>query len=332
MKKLLAILTTFVVLFSALSVTGCTPAPEPVTKIGYFFNTFVSITFYSDADAKYFEDCENLCGKYENLLSRTVEGSDIYNINHGNGEPVEVDPETAQLVSIALSFCEKTDGAVDITVAPLMDAWNFTGEEDEKTPPSREEIDRLLEHVNYKNVSVNGNTVTLSDPEAAIDLGFIAKGYIADRLKEYLVGKGVKSALINLGGNIQLIGSKPDGGDYIIGIKKPFAEGGKEETMTTLSLSDTSSVSSGIYERCFTYDGKLYHHILDSKTGYPVENDLYQVTILCKDSVYADALSTTLMILGKEEGLRFLEGEDYEAHAAFVDNKYELSFSPDFPE
>ena len=331
-KKYIAILTSFIVLLPLFLFPGCTPYAEPINKIGYFFNTFVSITFYNDADAKYFEDCENLCRKYENLLSRTVEGSDIYRINNAGGEPVTIDDETAELLQIALSFCEKTDGAVDITVAPLMDAWNFTGEETDKIPPSEAEIYQLLSHVNYKNITLDGNTVTLSDPEAAIDLGFIAKGYIADRLKEFLVEKGVKSAIINLGGNIQLIGSKPDGGDYLIGIKKPFSNAGKEETLTTLSLSDISSVSSGIYERCFTYDGTLYHHILDPKTGYPVNNDLYQVTILCKDSVYADALSTTLMLLGKEEGLRFLENEDFEAHAAFVNNKNELSFSPDFPE
>ena len=149
MKKLLSLLTTFVVLFSALFFSGCTPVAEPVTKVGYFFNTFVSITFYSDEDARLFTECENLCNKYENMLSRTVEGSDIYKINHAGGAPVTVNEETAELITTALSFCENTEGAVDITVAPLMDAWNFTGEEENKIPPSNDVINDLLEHVNY---------------------------------------------------------------------------------------------------------------------------------------------------------------------------------------
>ncbi len=326
---------SFIILFSfcilILTLTdGCTPAVEPITKACFFFNTYVSVTFYSEQDAAYFEDCENLCRKYENMLSRTVEGSDIYRINTANGTPVTVTDETASLINDALLYCEKSNGAIDITVAPLMELWNFTGEETEKTPPSEEDIKLALTHVNYRNVLVEGNTVTLTDPDAAIDLGFIAKGYIADRLKEDLIEKGVSSALINLGGNIQLIGSKPDGGDFIIGVKRPFTT--KDETMTTVSASDSSFATSGIYERCFTYNDTLYHHILDPKTGYPVQNTLYQVSVLCPDSETADALSTTLLLLGQKEGMDFLTGSDYNAHAIFVDNNYTLTYSPDFPE
>ncbi|MBR3040882.1 MAG: FAD:protein FMN transferase [Lachnospiraceae bacterium] len=324
-KTTCVVLTLILFLFT---LSSCTPNATPVTKSAFFFNTYINITFYSDKDAQKFSGCETLCRKYENMLSRTVSGSDIERINSAKGEWVEVDAECADLIRDALSFCEETNGAVDITIAPLMDAWDFTGEEENKTPPSLEEIDRLLTHVNYKNVETDGNKVRITDPEAAIDLGFIAKGFIADRIKEYLIDQNVKSALINLGGNIQLVGSKPDGGDYNIGVQKPFSQNG--EYLTTVSIKDTSLVTSGIYERCFTYQERLYHHILDPRTGYPIENGLSQVTILCTSSETADALSTSLMLLGKEKGTELLS--KYDAHAIFTLSDDTLEYSPDFPE
>ena len=332
-KSLRAMVCALIVFFCCLFpvfFSGCVMVPDPITKSAFFFNTYITITFYSEKDAALFPDCENLCRKYEGMLSRTAEGSDIWNLNHADGKPVVVSEEAAELITDALSYCEYTDGAVDITIAPLMELWDFTSDEENKIPPTDEEIKNALKHVNYKNVSVNGNEVSLADPDASVDLGFIAKGYIADKLKEYLVSKGVESALINLGGNIQLIGTKPDGGDYIIGVRKPFADG--NETLTSLPLHDTSFVTSGIYERCFEYDGNFYHHILDPKTGYPVNSGLNQVSVLCDNSETADALSTTLMLLGQKEGMDFLSNHDFKAHALFVDESNQMTYSADFPE
>lgn len=326
---LCTLFSIFFLVQSLFPMTACTPVSEPVTKAAFFFNTYITITFYSEKDASLFPKCEEMCRKYESMLSRTVEGSDIYNINHASGESVTVSDESAQLVSDAISYCEMTDGAVDITIAPLMDLWDFTSDTENKIPPSDEEIQNALLHVDYKAVQVSGNTVTLSDPDAAIDLGFIAKGFIADRLKEYLVSEGVENALINLGGNIMLVGAKPDGGDFIIGVKKPF--GSDDETLTSLPLRDTSFVSSGIYERCYEYDGIFYHHILDPKTGYPADTGLNQVSVLCNNSETADALSTTLMVLGQKEGMDFLSNHDFQAHAIFVNSDNQMSYSADFP-
>ena len=322
------ILLLIITFFPAMS--SCTPKAEPVTDAAFFFDTYITITYYSNEDLSHKEEVRALCAKYENMLSRTVEGSDIYNINHALGKGVTVSDETIYLLNEAIKYCELTDGHVDITVAPLMDLWDFTGDKPEKTPPSDEEIQALLKHVDYRNIEINGNEVTLKDPEAEIDLGFIAKGFIADKLKEMLLSKGVTSALINLGGNVQLIGSKPDGGDYIIGVKRPFSNG--DDALTTLSIHDTSMATSGVYERCFDYNGTLYHHILDAKTGYPVQNDLYQVSVLCPDSCTADALSTTLFVLGQEKGMELLSRNEFDAHAIYVDSNYQMTYSPDFPE
>lgn len=297
-------LILFVVMLTFL--TGCqNKANQPVTYSDFYFNTVINLTFYTDEDAQYAEECFDLCEKYENMLSRTVEGSDIYNINHSNGTAVTVSEETYTLLQEALSYCELTQGKIDITIAPLMDAWNFTDTTYEQIPPDAKELSSLLTHVDYTTVKLGPNhTVTLQDPNAAIDLGFIAKGYIADRLKEYLTTQGVECALINLGGNISAIGSKPDGSNYTIGIQDPASLQGTP--ITTVSVSDLSVVTSGTYERCYTYEGVDYHHILDASTGYPVRNSLTSVTILCESSTMADALSTTCFVLGFEDALPYI--------------------------
>lgn len=304
---------------------GCSPKNQPVTYNGYYFNTVISLTFYNEDDAKLSEECFQLCKTYENMLSRTVEGSDIWNINHSNGMPVSISEETYTLLAEALYYCEFTNGKIDITIAPLMDAWNFTDEGKEQIPPTQEEIETLLSHVDYTQIELTeNNTVTLKEPEASIDLGFIAKGYIADKLKEYLVSQGVTSALINLGGNVCAIGNKPDGSTYTIGIQEPFAPTGT--TLTTTTLSDSSAVTSGTYERGFTYDNVYYHHILNTDTGYPANNDLVSVTILCESSMQADALSTTCFVLGKEHALEYIKSlEDVEC--ILIDSEGNVHYS-----
>lgn len=309
MKKGTLILSLIGILLTVC--LSCTVQNQPVTYTGYYFDTIVTLTFYNSTDAKLAEECFELCESYENMLSRTVEGSDIWNINHSNGTPVTVSPETYTLIEEALFYCELTEGKIDITVAPLMDLWNFTDASNEQAPPAPEKINALLPHVDYRMINLGNNTVTIDDPDAAIDLGFIAKGYIADKLKEYLVSQGVESALINLGGNVCAIGSKPDGTAYTIGIQEPFAPSGT--TLDTIEISDASVVTSGTYERYFTYNNTIYHHILDATTGYPVNNSLASVTIICTSSLQADALSTTCFVLGTDSALKYinsLEGVD----------------------
>ena len=301
-----------------LSSVACTVTPQPITYTDYYFNTVVNLTFYNETDASLAEECFKICEEYENMLSRTVEESDIWNINQGKGEAVVVSEETYNLIKEALFYCELTEGRIDITVAPLMDLWNFTEVSDNKIPPTHEEIQAKLAHVDYTLVELGpDNSVTLKDPEAAIDLGFIAKGYIADRLKEYPITQGVTSALINLGGNVITIGNKPDGSPYTIGIQKPFAPIGT--TLDTVQVTDSSIVTSGTYERYFTYKDRTYHHILDATTGEPVENTLTGVTILCPSSTKADALSTTCFVMGKDSALSYIQSLE-DAECILVDD------------
>lgn len=289
------------------------------------FDTVVTITLYGTDDTTVLTEALNLCKDYEALLSRTLPDSDVYKINHASGRPVVVSPETIFLIKESLRYSELTDGAVDITIAPVRELWNFTSQDQNASTallPDSEDLSNALSHVDYRCIQYDetANTVTLTDPQAQIDLGFIAKGYIADSVKTYLEKNGITSAVINLGGNVLTIGEKPDGSPFRIGIEKPFAT---TETMDVLSVTDSSVVTSGIYERYFQIGDTIYHHILNPRTGYPISNNLLSVTILSDSSVEGDALSTSCLLLGFEDARRLIESLDG-IDAVFITDDYQI--------
>lgn len=321
-------LTGFTIFLSLISVlTGCSAVKEPLSESGFYLNTVITITLYDSQDTALLEGAFALCEAYENQLSRTIPGSDVWNINHSNGAPTAVSEDTADLIRTALEYCSLTDGAIDITVAPLSDLWDFSSKGQKKVP-SDDAIKRLLPDINYKNINIDGSLVTLNDKNAAIDLGFIAKGYIADKIKEYLVANNVKSAIVNLGGNVITIGGKPDHSDFNIGIQKPFED--RNSIITSVPSTDSSVVSSGVYERYFIESDILYHHILNPKTGYPYENNLLGVTILSKTSLQGDALSTTCFVMGLEDGMALIERLP-DVEAIFITDDYQLHYSSTLP-
>ena len=261
----------------------------------------------------------------EGLFSATIDTSEVSEINQAEGKPVTVSPETAELISKGVEYGRLSNGRFDVTIAPASSLWNFT-DNTENTIPDPEKLDEAVSHIDYSCIQIEGNTVTLTDPEARIDLGGIAKGYIADRLKEYLISEGIEHALIDLGGNMLTLGGRYDGTAFRIGIQRPFAETGT--VMAAVSVRDKSVVSSGDYERYFEKDGVVYHHILDPDTGYPVQNDLDQVTIISDESVDGDALSTTCFTLGLEEGMKLIRSLDG-VEAVFVTKDGKLHTSSD---
>ena len=205
-------------------------------------------------------------------------------LNSDGSMEIIVSEEMADILQKGIYYSRLSKGAFDITVQPVSSLWNFSAENPEI--PDDKEITEKLEYINYGNISLDGRTVIFKAAGMGVELGGIAKGYIADCLKKYLTDNGVKSGTINLGGNVLCIGQKPDRTPYKIGIQKPFAD--RNETVDYVNVNGKSVVSSGIYERCFEKDGKIYHHILDSKTGYPYDNDVVAVTIISDDSVDGD--------------------------------------------
>ena len=317
----LHIILLFILLLSITSMMiGCTKNTEPISRTGFYFDTVIQITLYDTEDETILDGCFALAEKYETFFSATKEGSDVWSINHGNGKPVTVSEETFSLLVTAVDYANTTEGRIDPTIRPVSELWNFRSEEKAQVPKDTA-VKEALSHVSYDTILFGVspseetgepvyNTVTLQDPKAAIDLGFIAKGYIADKMKEYLLSQGVESACISLGGNVLVIGEKPDGSPFRIGIQEPFAPEGTP--LETVEVRDTSVVTSGIYERYFYEGDTLYHHILDTSTGYPVDNELVSVTIICESSTKADAFSTSCLCMGLEEGRQYLDREKVE--------------------
>lgn len=302
---------------------------EPISATAFKLNTVITVNIYDSKDKNLLNEVMELCDQYEKRLSRTQPSSEIFQLNHQTLEQQDgafiLSPETASLISKGLYYGELSNGAFDITIAPVSSLWDFTSEE--KKIPSNEDIQTALPFVNYKNVTLNENKLTFAKEGMGLDLGAIAKGYIADKMKEFLISKGVKSATINLGGNVLCIGKKPDNSPFHIGIQKPFAD--KSETIAVLDIEDKSVVSSGIYERYFEKDGTLYHHILNPKTGYPYHNHLISVTIISDHSVDGDGLSTSCFALGLEKGLELINSLP-NVYAVFITDDYQLHYSNNF--
>ncbi len=277
--------------------------PEPVSRSGFYFDTNITIKVYDEQGEALLKKCFSLCNELEYSFSRTLEDSELYRVNHRTSNTVEISEHLAQVISLGLEFGEKTDGAFDITICPVADLWDFKSENPQM--PDQADIDAALEKVDYRKVHLNGTTLTFDSDDTMLDLGAIAKGYAADQIKELLLEEGVESAVINLGGNVQTIGSKPDGTPWNVGIQKPFSPSG--ETLTVVEAVDESVVCTGVYERYFEKDGVRYHHVLDPKTGYPVETDLDQITVICEESAMADVLATSCLLIGEEQSKQLLE-------------------------
>ena len=302
----------------------------PVTGQDFHFDTVCQITIYSmdhmtqAAADDALEQAFALCGTYEDMLSKTLEGTDIYRINHAGGEPVECDPETVEIIRMGLQYAELSDGKFDITIGKAVDLWDFHADAVPAVPDPAL-LSEAVSHVDYKTVSIEGSQVTLTDPEAEIDLGGIAKGYVADRVCEKLEECGVTGAIVSLGGNVDCLGSKPDGKkekDFVVGIEAPYSD--KSEVVGSTPASDRTVVTSGVYERFFTYEGREYHHILDPETGYPADSDVLGVSIAAArgKSADCDALATICLILGAEKGMELVESMDgFEALFITRENK-----------
>lgn len=314
MKKTLKYITLFIgISLMIISYTGCGNKTEPVSKDSYYMDTLCTVTVYdmeemSDENAlAAIDGAFSICADYEDMISVTRENSDIYKINHAGGKPVECNPHTIEVVKMGIEAGKKSKGAFDITIGKVTDLWDFQGEN--PSVPDEDKIKEALDDVNYKQIKIQGNTITMDDPEGEINLGGIGKGYIADRAADFLKEQGVTSAIVNFGGNIVVIGDKM-GSPFKIGVELPYSD--RSEIAGYVETEDATLVTSGIYERYFEEDGVKYHHILDVNTGYPADTDVVSVTIIAPYgySGISDGLSTTCLILGSEKGMELIESVD----------------------
>lgn len=299
----------------AAALTGCSPASsgpsdrpsDAVTGSTFAFDTFCTFTVYGDDEAP--AKLSAACARYDKLFDLYDPASDIARVNDaGGGAATAVDRETAELVAEALAFCASARGLFDITVGAVSTLWDF----EKGIRPADDSIADALQHVDWKlvDVDVEASTVRLTDPAAKIDLGGIAKGFVADRLCKLLEDETTATgAALSLGGNIAYFGSKPDGTPWNTGIRDPNDPGGSR-TVGTAHLDGGSLVTSGLYERTFELDGETYWHILDPRTGMPVATDTVSVTVACPSSTTADALSTTLFVAGSRDGAALADAHE----------------------
>ncbi|RHW63819.1 FAD:protein FMN transferase [Clostridium botulinum] len=286
---------------------GCnSKSEEPVSRETYLMGTIINIKAYGKNADKAVQSSVDKISDIENKMSLNISTSEVNKINKNAGiAPVKVSKNTFDVVKASLIYSEKSKGFFDITVEPLVSLWGIGT--DKARIPSKDEISNALKLINYKDVIINEkeSTVMLKRKGQAIDLGAIAKGYTADELKKVLLNYNVSSAFLSLGGNVYVLGNKPDKTPWKIGVQNPLEPRG--DYLGIVSVSDKSVVTSGNYERFFERNGKRYHHIFDTKTGYPAEKGLISVSIISDKSIDGDALSTSVYTLGLDEGKKLIE-------------------------
>lgn len=312
-----------------ISICGCsrvTPSSTKYIAQGYALNTYVKVTLYGSVSDEIAGRAVDMCSEYERIFSRTDEDSMLYRLNNSGSltrkeaaDDKGFDELTA-LVRSGIEYGKLTDGALDITIEPVSSLWKFGT--DEAALPDAGQIADALTKVDYSKVEVTDDFIELNG--CRLDLGATAKGYIAGKICDYLKKEDVTGAIVDLGGNISCIGTKADGTGFTVGIKKPFDEEG--QMSLALDLSDMNIVTSGVYERYFYDNDKLYHHILNPATGYPCENGLLSVTVISADAAQCDALSTGCFVLGMDKAKELVEGLD-SVYAVFIDDNYDVYYT-----
>lgn len=316
MKKLTAFISGFILMLNVIIVIlplgGCAAVhkgmPEEYSDTRFMFDTVCTICADGNDPKSAVETAFEKIADIEKQVSYFSDTSDVAAVNRAAaGENVPLGEDAFEILKTALDVSIASGGAFDVTVAPLNDLWNFKGGDHE--PPTDAEIAKTMENIGFDKLMLDKDkrTVTKTADGVRIDLGGAAKGYAADAAAEELRRGGAGCAVIDLGGNIRIIGKNPkrDSADWVIGIQKPFADNG--EYSQTVTIDDGTVVTSGVYQRYFTWDGVMYHHILNPETGRPAESGLSGASIVSDSSLLADCLSTACMVLGEEKGRELAE-------------------------
>lgn len=307
------------VLTIAAVLSGCGPAKDgaataaqtnsdPISATFYVYDTVATIKIYDEkATEQNIDEIRDLLSKIDLELSRTNKYSDLYKVNAASGkEAVKVSQGTFDVVKLALSYAEETDGLLDPSIGPLINLWDI-GHEGAKVP-DKDDLETARKLTDYRKVVLDeaNLTIKLEEPGMVLDLGSIGKGYAADQVAKYMHDHDLNSALINLGGSsINAVGGKPDGADWNVGLQDPVKSRGSQ--LGTVKINNETIDSSGVYERFFMEDGVRYHHILDPRTGYPTQNGLMSITIVSDNATDADALSTAAFVMGLKDGMAYIE-------------------------
>lgn len=278
----------------------------PASKEFFAMDTYMEVDAYGDNGEKAVAKAEKEVNKLDSILSTGKSTSEISKLNKNKKQVVSAD--TMSLIKVSIKISKVTNSAFNPTIYPLMELWGFTTKN--YYVPKDNEIKPLLNHMDIDNIKIDErkNEVSFKDNKMKIDLGAIAKGYTSSKIIDIFKENNIKSGMVTLGGNVQVLGKKPDGSLWKVGIQNPI---GEDEYLGVLQTSDKAVITSGGYERNFTKNGKFYHHILDPSNGYPANNGLTSVTIISSDGTLADALSTSLFVMGKDKTIDFYKKSNY---------------------
>ncbi len=276
---------------------------QPVSQEIFAMDTYMTVTAYGEKGAEAAEQAIVEIQRLDEMLSTGNSTSEIAVLNH-SGKAI-LSEDAAYLIERSIDLSEKTNGVFDIAIYPVMEAWGFTTQN--YRVPGSEELAELLKLTDISDLKYDSKSkeVSFENEGMKIDLGGIAKGYTSSRIVEIFKENGITSGMINLGGNVQVLGSKTDGSDWRVAIQSPENE---SDYLGILSIKDKAVITSGGYERYFEENGETYHHIIDPATGYPADSGLISVTIVSEDGTLADGLSTSLYIMGKNKAIEFWKG------------------------
>ena len=300
-----------------------TPDPnKKTTGIGFYFDTVVSLSLWG-APEGLMDEIWAACARYEQLLSKTIDASDVSRINNAMGQTVTVNPETWEILRRAKEISAQTGGAFSITIAPVTALWSFTDTVTNMVPTDEARL-KMLPLVDDQKIALGENNTVTLPAGMEIDLGGIAKGYIADKVADIIREKAY-AGIVSLGGNVYTVGKKPDGSAFSVGIKDPHNPAASKAIIYT---GDGTVVTSGTYERGFSFGGERFHHILDPKTGWPSQSDLVSATFVMDSSMTADALATACIVIGSEKSLAL--AKELQLDAMFIDKDGQAFFTEGF--
>lgn len=299
------------VVISLLFLVGCSEKVEvKQSRTEFLMNTVANISIYDSKDEEIMGRAYDRLFQVENTMSKTISKSEISEINRNAGiKGTKVSEATYDIIEKSLEYAKITEGSFDPTIGPLVNLWQIVdGEENRNWIPSENDIEEAKGHVDYEKLRLENGLVFLEDKDMELDLGGIAKGYGADEARRVLLEAGVKSALVDLGGNIYAVGEKTNKEAWSVGIKDP--DGSGTDYLGIIKVKDKSIVTSGGYERFFKIGDKVYHHIIDPRTGYPSKSNIKSVSIISDSSTEGDALATSLYIMGLEKSKELIKNFD----------------------
>lgn len=311
MKKFRVMILLCTLLLAGCGQQSVSADAEPQSIDLFAMDTTMTLTAYGDHAEDALAGAKSEIERLDALLSISSESGDIYALNRDHKADFQAD--SLALLNRALGVSASTDGIFDCTIEPVMEAWGFTTQN--YRVPEENALNELLSHVDYRQVQVDGNTVSIPD-DVQIDLGGIAKGFTSDRMMQVFADSGVTSGIISLGGNVQALGLKPDGSRWRVAVQDPE---NSEDNFAVVEIEDEAVITSGGYQRYFEQDSTTYHHIIDPRTGYPADSGIISSTIISRDGTLADGLSTSLFIMGVDDAIAYWRGHSDEFDAILMD-------------